>query len=162
MAWRTCGSLFSSIRAGQGELQAQGGRKKAAHFNSSVYCWIRHQDTSWESRQKKLKRKTFRVNRISPQGNIWSQEILVLNVSVLTFITFLVTLQQYLQWGSSIQYIVQIQEDFLWYSQPKPNIFLNMQIPVYESAVFIYLYMHHYRLIVEVLQKIWISKKRRK
>lgn len=62
-------------------------------------------------------------------------------------------LKQYLQRESSIQYIVQIQEDYLFYSQPKPNV-LSMQIPVYGSAAFVYLYMHHYRHIVEVLQKI--------
>lgn len=79
------------MRAGQAELQAQGGREKAAPFNSSVYyCWIRHQDTIWGFRSENLKRKTFRVNNTSLQGSIWSQCVLVLKVFILTFITFLV------------------------------------------------------------------------
>lgn len=42
--------------------------------------------------RKKIKRKTFRVNRTSLLGNILSQEVLVLNVSILNFITFLLVL----------------------------------------------------------------------
>lgn len=49
-----------------------------------------------------------------------------------------------------MQYIVQIQEDYLSCRQPQPKV-LSMQIHVYGSASPIDLYMHHYNLRVEFL-----------
>lgn len=49
-----------------------------------------------------------------------------------------------------MQYIVQIQEDYLCCRQLQPKA-LSMQIHVYGSAASIFLYMHHYKLRVEFL-----------
>lgn len=49
-----------------------------------------------------------------------------------------------------MQYIVQIQEDYLCCRQPQPKV-LSMQIHVQRSAASVYLYMHQCRLRVEFL-----------